>query len=635
MAQAQTLSELARAKWRGAVASEYQNPAVTARVIQVQEADDDLRKVSAVTLSKKLTERLQTALCLGRSYRSIFNEARALRGKFKAQGLDAAALAKSMKFQLKLLKRRIETAGEATEGELERLNELLTNLARCKSNQQSAIDSQKLLEEDIATQRDAWRDAWFKVDKTLEPICTEAGFLKPYPGPGKVHESSTGRNGQGERRDVERGEDKENVSIGSSGRSARSRIAVDLLRKQRNAKRAKAQYTDYRENFDRTLAKIESKGARRAEQGNLSSVETGPDGANVRDEFRRRAWIRRSQDFGWTMQQERGKLKSAQIRAIELLPELQSILSIRSSYFDVSEGDVQPPGMSKARDNIRKWRPVTARAEDRAVQSQPPIQEDLEVISNEETREKFPIRPVDSQSHRDGWYRAAPVYDGSRRYRSPLDSDEAGWAFLGIQRSEPRSSEIGLSPREGMRRAAMKQNATSKSKEQTNLRSPRDAPQINIRDGDHHDYRQYSSPANEAGARDPPRSHIRKGREQTSRRDRNSRAAPYTCSPTDASRRHSRERKEDVDTRGNNRSSDRGASRYRGMPSRESIRGRSNASHAKERQRDLMKRAAAKAKDRVRRSKPLGRERRTAMEILGWGRGDHEDGTGLRSVGTE
>ena len=102
MAQAQTLSELARANWTGAVASKYQNPAATARVIQVQEADDDLRKVSAVTLSKKLTGGLQTALCLGGSYRSIFNEARALRGEFRAQGSDAAGLAGLTKFQLKL-----------------------------------------------------------------------------------------------------------------------------------------------------------------------------------------------------------------------------------------------------------------------------------------------------------------------------------------------------------------------------------------------------------------------------------------------------------------------------------------------------------------------------------------------------
>jgi len=86
MAQAQTLSELARAKWRGAVASEYQNPAATARVIQVQEADDGPRKVSAVTLSKELTRGLQTALCLVGSYRSIFNKARALHEKFRAQG---------------------------------------------------------------------------------------------------------------------------------------------------------------------------------------------------------------------------------------------------------------------------------------------------------------------------------------------------------------------------------------------------------------------------------------------------------------------------------------------------------------------------------------------------------------------
>jgi len=102
MAQAQTLSELARAKWRGAAASEYQNPAATARVIQVQETDDDLRKVFAVTLSKKLTGGLQTALCLGGSYRSIFNEARALRENIRAQGWNAAALARSTKTQLKL-----------------------------------------------------------------------------------------------------------------------------------------------------------------------------------------------------------------------------------------------------------------------------------------------------------------------------------------------------------------------------------------------------------------------------------------------------------------------------------------------------------------------------------------------------
>jgi hypothetical protein len=300
MAHVGALSENARKRWGEAVASSHQKNAKVARVVNVNEAGS-LGEVSAVTLSKQLTEGLQTALCLGRSYRNSCNEAEVHRGRFKAQGVDADALAESTRFRLKLIKEHIKRAGWATDEQKELLNSLWKNLFRCKSNQQMAIDNRKLLEDDLNTQRDAWRDAWFKVDKMFDRIMTEAGLLGQYPDSGNVQDSRvsmTIRKRKRDKEDLEHEQASNDGSTGSDRLRKRSGIAVDILRKQQATKRAKARYRNYRENFDQELRKREPKSVNNAEPGKLVSVEARNNEARIRDDFRRHVWMNKVQKLG-------------------------------------------------------------------------------------------------------------------------------------------------------------------------------------------------------------------------------------------------------------------------------------------------------------------------------------------------
>jgi hypothetical protein len=250
------------------------------------------------------------------------------------------------------------------------------------------------------------------------------------------------------------------------------------------------------------------------------------------------------------------------MRALELHPELGSNLSINSSYFNVTEDGACSSGDTKGFVNLKKaikaWRHVTARAEDWAIKSQSPLRGNLEIFSNEEPLEKFPIRPVDSGSHRYKTRRAVPAYDESDvGYRIPCNSGEAGMAFSKLDRSEPRPSEIGLSPREGFRRAATRQKSTRKSNAQSSLYPPRDTSKTNVRGRDHND----------------------------TQHNRRPRAAPYPHGSAEASRQYKRRRR-DVETGRNHQLSDRVARRSEDRSNRDDVRRSSTESHATARQRE-------------------------------------------------
>jgi hypothetical protein len=314
----------------------------------------------------------------------------------------------------------------------------------------------------------------------------------------------------------------------------------------------------------------------------------------IRDDFRQRIWIDQAQKLGGEMEQRQKRLKSVQMRALELHPELGSNLSIKSSYFNVTEDGACSSGDKKGFVNLRKaikaWRQFTARAEDWAIKSQSPLRGNLEIFSNEKPLEKFPIRPVDSGSHRYRSRRAVPAYDESDvGYRIPRNSGEAGMAFLKLDRTEPRPSEIGLSPREGFRRAATRQKSTRKSKAQSSLYPPQDASKTNVRGCDNNGTQHNQRP----------------------------RSAPYPHGSAEASRQYKRRRR-DFKAGRNHQLSDRVARRSKDRSNRDGVRRSSTESHATDRQRDHRKRTPVEPKRpnaRVHGIRPWRRERLTAMEI--------------------
>ena len=578
--------------------------------------DQDQDQVKALVFSRQLAASIQRALCLGRSFRKFESEAQVHRQRFETQVPDAAGIAESTDFRLQLKKKELEQAGTPSDRQAEELDDLWQQLMRSRNNQKIILDNKSMLEDELKEKRNAWRDAWLVVDRMLDPVLIESGFLKPYPEPRKgdaiITRATRRRHEDGRSQVNAAGVDRQSDTADRPQK--RARVVADMSGKQQAAKIAELLYRKYRDNFDDELAKARSKsGDNAGPRGSASVAADDENEAKARDDFRQDIWITKAQELGRAWEQKRDDLKSAQLRAVELVPELESSLSIRSSYFNVTECGVWRSGESarlKLMEACQGWRQIAA------VEG---LGSDVghSVTSPNNMRDsiyKYPVRPQDSGSREMDEYRAAPCT--KRGQQSPRNSEEARQARLPVWRSELRPSEVGLSPLEGFRRAAMRQKSGTKGKAQSSLHLRREAPQTNVHDRDHHGYRQYSSSASEVDVIDQTSSHSHEHSEQSSHRNRAPRTVSYSRRAAEASRRHSRGRTEAVEMRSDHRSSDRGARLHKDRPDRDSIRGRSNTSHAKERQRDIRKHAAAAAKERLREGRPLGRERRTAMEIL-------------------
>lgn len=485
---------------------------------------------------------------------------------------------------------------------------------RSRNNEKIILNNKSLLEDTVNEKRDAWRDAWLAVDRMLDPVLIKSGFLKPYPEAtgDAVSRQATKRRDKNGRFQVN--VTSANRQSGTTDRpQKRSRVVTDIAGKQQAVKTAELMYREYRDNFGKEAAKARSKSAENGEPRGSGSVADKGNEAKARDDFRQRIWRNKVEELGRGWEQKRDDMRSAQLRAIESQPELESSLSIQSSYFNVTKDGVWRSGESgrvKLMEACQGWRQIAARKSlggevNHSVSGANYMNDGIY---------KYPVRLQDSSSRQ--WIEYGSATKSGSRQRSPCNPSEARKVRLTIWRSKLRPSAVGLSSLEGFRRAAMRQKSMRKSKTQCSLHSRGDAPRTNVQDRDHHGYRQYSTPASEVNVGDQTNSHVRKGGEHRSQRDQHHRAASYSRRSAEVSRRHSCGRREDVETGSDDRLSDRGAKLYRGRPDRESFQGRSNASYANERQRDLMKRAAAEAKERVRRSRPLGRERRTAMEII-------------------
>jgi hypothetical protein len=321
------------------------------------------------------------------------------------------------------------------------------------------------------------------------------------------------------------------------------------------------------------------------------------------------------------MEQDQGKLKSAQIRAMKLHPELESSLSIRSSYFDTSESGVWLSEGSRRSGNvmefIQNWRELTAKAENQIIESYPPNRKDGGIVDNEESHERYPLRLQDSVSQRLGVYRIAPDKDESDF--GPCDSDDVGRALLPVRRSELRPSEVGLSPREGFRRAAVRQKSARKSREQSNVPPSQDTSQRNVRDRQHDGYRQCSSPINEPGMRYQANSHGRNPGEHTSQQNRDLRTASSPRGSAERSREYRRRQREYIKSGRNCQLSDRGARRPRSTSTRDNVREPSHESHVREGRRVPTSRRHAGSivlNERGREIQGQRGERLTAIEIM-------------------
>ncbi|KAI4616148.1 uncharacterized protein J4E87_008883 [Alternaria ethzedia] len=124
----------------------------------------------------------------------------------------------------------------------------------------------------------------------------------------------------------------------------RARVVMDISGKQQAAEIAELLYRKYRDNFDDELAKARSKsGDNVGPRGSASVAADDDNEAKARDDFRQDIWITKAQELGRAWKQKQDDLKSAQLRAVELLPELESNLSIRSSYFNVTEDGFGDP----------------------------------------------------------------------------------------------------------------------------------------------------------------------------------------------------------------------------------------------------------------------------------------------------
>jgi hypothetical protein len=392
------------------------------------------------------------------------------------------------------------------------------------------------------------------------------------------------RKRQREKEDLEHEQASNDGSTGLDRRRKRSGIAVDILRKQQATKRAKARYRNYRENFDQELRKRGSKGVDNAEPGKLVSVKTRNNEARSHDDFRRHVWINKVVKLGWAMAYDQGKLKSAQIRAMELHPELESSMSIRSSYLKTSGSWVCRLEGSRRSGSvmgfIQDWRELTAKAENQIIESYSPNPKDRGTVDNEESRERYPLRPKDNVSQRLGMYRTAPGKD--EVVFGPRDSDDAGRALLPIWRSDLRPSEVGLSPREGFQRVATMQKFARKSREQNSLASFRDTPQSDVRRDSHNENSKYSLPVNQPSMNDQVDSHGHNPGEHTSQQTRDLRTASSSRGSDERSRQCRRGQREDVKSGRNCRLSDRGARLYRGTSTRDDIREQSHESHVGE-----------------------------------------------------
>jgi hypothetical protein len=219
-----TLSEKACKKWATAAADEVNFIVSPPRLrnTTIHEGQDE---VITLLLTRELAAKIRNALCLGRSYQQFSRAAEAHIERYRTQGLDAVALVESTDFRLQLKKKKgIEQGNAVSDAQAEELDVLGQGLIRYRHNQERAVENRSLLQDDVKKERDAWRDAWFEVDKILDPVWIDPGFIKPYPNPNPPTDER-GKTSNKRRR----GSENEAESVGDDDERGKSRKPPKVL----------------------------------------------------------------------------------------------------------------------------------------------------------------------------------------------------------------------------------------------------------------------------------------------------------------------------------------------------------------------------------------------------------------------
>jgi hypothetical protein len=151
------------------------------KVVEVRHGNADIQ---ALTLPKQFLTQVQRALCRGRNHRQLIEREKKTRRMIRIDRGETVAGLVTLEFRIGLKIKAMKRHGPGSVQHNESLADVHSSLERRRIDIETLDRAELKLNNELEEVSKKLERAWLSIDKILDHVWTEAGFLKPYDSPG-------------------------------------------------------------------------------------------------------------------------------------------------------------------------------------------------------------------------------------------------------------------------------------------------------------------------------------------------------------------------------------------------------------------------------------------------------------------